>query len=57
MTTEELDFSNICRVCCLNGTLLSLFKVHLNRKLMAITNITVGFILCNLYTRQVFIIL
>ncbi|KAJ6647391.1 Histone-lysine N-methyltransferase PRDM9 [Pseudolycoriella hygida] len=38
---EELDFSDICRVCCLRGTLLSLFKVHLNRKLMACTNVTV----------------
>lgn len=44
MTTEELDFSKICRVCCLNGTLLSLFKVHLNRKLMACSNITVSYL-------------
>lgn len=56
-TEEELDFSNICRVCCMNGTLLSLFKVHLNRKLMACANITVGFYFNKLFTfRQLFIV-
>lgn len=45
MNTEsyaDMDFSKICRVCCLEGNMMSVFKVHLSKKLMQLTQIQVG---------------
>lgn len=36
-----LDFRKICRVCCLEGTMMSVFKVHISKKLMACASIQV----------------
>lgn len=41
MKTEQLDFSKICRVCCQEGGVMSIFKVHISRKLMACTSVQV----------------
>ncbi|XP_059607485.1 zinc finger protein OZF-like [Phlebotomus argentipes] len=37
----SLDFSKICRVCCLEGSMMSVFKVHISKKLMACAAIQV----------------
>lgn len=39
---EELDFANICRVCCIEGKLMSIFKVHLFKKIMSIAEVNVS---------------
>ncbi|XP_026461972.1 zinc finger protein 2-like [Ctenocephalides felis] len=41
MTTEEMDFNKICRVCCSEGVMMSLFKVQMSKKLMACASIQV----------------
>lgn len=42
LINEELDFSNICRVCCIEGKLMSIFKVHLFKKIMSIAEVNVS---------------
>lgn len=41
MAAEELDFLKICRVCCLEGKTMPIFKVHISRKLMSCTSVQV----------------
>ena len=41
---EELNFSKICRICCAEAgaNLMSIFKVHMYKKLMACCSIQVS---------------
>lgn len=42
MTSEDLDFSKICRVCCAtDSTTMTLFKVHISKKLMNCASVQV----------------
>lgn len=44
MTSEEFDFSKICRVCCAtDSTTMTLFKVHISKKLMSCASVQVFF--------------
>ncbi|XP_019772117.1 zinc finger protein 501 isoform X2 [Dendroctonus ponderosae] len=38
---EELDFEKICRICLHQGTMMSLFKVSMFKKMMAIASVQV----------------
>lgn len=41
MEIEQLDFSKICRICLMEGTMMSLFKVNMSKKIMACATIQV----------------
>lgn len=46
MTSEDFDFSKICRVCCAtDSTTMTLFKVHISKKLMSCASVQVIFFL------------
>lgn len=46
MTSEDFDFSKICRVCCAtDSTTMTLFKVHISKKLMSCASVQVNFCL------------
>lgn len=39
---QILDFDKICRLCCAEASMLSVFKVHIHKKITACTGIQVG---------------
>lgn len=47
---NEIDFTKICRVCCQEESiLLSIFKVHISKKLMHCTSIQVTLFICSFF--------
>lgn len=46
-STQELDFTKICRICLNEGVMMSIFKVNVSKKIMACASIQVSTIVTN----------